>query len=187
MPESDCIESGDIVATTKMLCHPNNFGGPFLFPDTLGEVLSVNGTLARVDFRAFGVKTVRVSDLRPAGSSAVADEYAEYLESEVARLEGHVANLQRALESLLKYETGATHSMALANIVLAHFGSVGAVWLRPEDVELAGVSIDADTRETLEEEVARLKQDNEQMRDRLASQLQPTGARLAHAGSGNGS
>src|SRR5690606_12374315 len=28
----------------------------------------------------------------------------------------------------------------LANIVLAHFGSVGAVWLRPEDVELAGVS-----------------------------------------------
>lgn len=73
-----------------------------------------------------------------------------------------------------------------ANIVEVHFGSVGVVWIRPADLELAGVSVDPDERETLEDEIARLKRDNEQMRDRLASQLQPTGARLAHAGSGNG-
>jgi len=73
-----------------------------------------------------------------------------------------------------------------ANIVEVHFGSVGVVWIRPADLELAGVSVDPDERETLEDEIARLKRDNEQMRELLASQLKPTGARLAHAGSGNG-
>lgn len=93
---------GAIVATTKMLSRPCNTGGPVLFPGTLGEVLGVGDALARVDFRAFGVKIVHVADLRLAGSSAQSAEYETYLETEVARLEGHVTSLQQALESLLQ-------------------------------------------------------------------------------------
>jgi len=108
------LSSGDIVYTIGMLTHPSNFGYPSLFPGTLGEVLTVNGALARVNFSAFGVWWVRLEDLHRVGSLVTDNEYESYLEAEIARLEDQVHSLQASLTSLLQYNTGARQCRAVA-------------------------------------------------------------------------
>lgn len=73
-------------------------------------------------------------------------------------------------------------------LALVDFGALGTLWVHPVNLEGACGSSEDDKYQTyLEREVARLEGEIARLQNSLASQLKPTGARLAHAGSGNGS
>lgn len=73
-------------------------------------------------------------------------------------------------------------------LVLVDFGALGTLWVHPSCLRPACASAADDEYQTyLEREVARLEGEVARLQNLLSSQLKPTGVRLAHAGSGNGS
>lgn len=78
------------------------------------------------------------------------------------------------------------HVSPESHLVRVDFGGAFAAWVQCAAIELAGLSVDSEYVAYLEDETARLEREIENLQTSMTSLLKPTGARLAHAGSGNG-